>query len=300
MTLPERPFIARLLHELGRHRGGIPAAADEMGLDRRIVSLLASGSLPTKAELATIRAWLDRVAPPLTDLEAAHFELLAHAAPVVRAELEQLAPAPAPRQTREAASIQPRRPGTLVLTAAVSAVVAVLLTLVIVLVLRHSPSSGSPAAASQSTGTVEPASSSPQPAATPASSQPSSATAPSATIQWTGHLTLTGYGSDLTTKPPQSDASSSGGTGDVYASGDSISPLDQTPLAVWPGSSLPTASQCQSRDATQNTGNPVPITPGTVICAEPGPGLVAVIKVISIDAADSTIDTSTTVWITRT
>jgi hypothetical protein len=294
------------MNDLASH-GGLPLGAQEMGLRTEVISLLASGGLPTKAELEVIRAWLQQSAP-LTRLEAADFESLVRAAPVVPAGREPTAPAQGPRQTMpRGASLQPRRRlATSVATVAVTALVSVLLTLVIVLlVIRHNPSSGSSDAASQSTKTSEAeatasASFSPEPAATRASSQAPTASQGNATIQWgPGRLQLTGYGSDLTTVPPQSDTVSGGGTEELYSSGDSITPIG-IPLAAWSGSSMPTPSQCERQDATQTTGNPVPIVPGTLICAEPAPGYVAIIKVVSINPGESTIDTITTVWIMRT
>jgi hypothetical protein len=258
MTLPERPFIGRLTAELLRHPGGMRGAAIEMGVDLDAVGLLVSGGLPTPSQLAAVRAWLERD-EPLTDLEVTDFEALA--ARMSHAEIMQvtsavLRPARAPQPQPSGSAIQPRRQSGTLAIVAVSAVVSVLLTLVVVLIVtRHNPSSGSPQASSTSTGPAEAEpSSSPAADATPAHSQTPAPRAGGAAIQWgPKQLWITNGGTDLTTDPPLSNAQSSGdpSIGQIYSSGDSISPFAQTPRAVWTSSGQPTASQCRYLDETR-------------------------------------------------
>jgi hypothetical protein len=117
----------------------------------------------------------------------------------------------------------------------------------------------------------------------------------SARIQWgPGNLLITNNGTSLSTSPP---GSVQGFVGDVYGGGDGIYPFGGTTLLLWAGKGQPTPQQCQELAVTQgNPGQGISVVPGSVVCAITAEGPVAIIQVISTNAANYTIETRTTIW----
>jgi hypothetical protein len=116
-----------------------------------------------------------------------------------------------------------------------------------------------------------------------------------ARIQWgPGSLLLTNDGTSLASVPPGNNQDV---VGDVYAGGYVIEPFAGTTLVIWANGGQPTAQQCSNLTATQgNAGQSVSVVPGSVVCAATSEGPIAIIDVESINAADLTIETRTTVW----
>jgi hypothetical protein len=106
-------------------------------------------------------------------------------------------------------------------------------------------------------------------------------------------LLITNNGTSLTNVPPGNYQDI---VGDIYSGGSGISPFDAN-LVLWTSNGQPTAQQCQYLSTTQgDPGQSVNVVPGSVVCAMMTGGIVAIIKIISINSADSTIETRTTVW----
>jgi len=116
-----------------------------------------------------------------------------------------------------------------------------------------------------------------------------------ARVQWgPGDLLLTNNGTSLSTVPP---GNIQGFIGDVYTGYSTVSPFAGTTLVLWTDNGQPTAQQCQYLATTQgNPGQTVNVVPGSVVCAVTAEGPIAIIHVISVDMANATIETRTTVW----
>lgn len=56
--VPARPFAGRLLSEIARHAGGVPAACAEMGVSPQEIDALASGRAPSRVVLEAMCEWL--------------------------------------------------------------------------------------------------------------------------------------------------------------------------------------------------------------------------------------------------
>jgi hypothetical protein len=118
---------------------------------------------------------------------------------------------------------------------------------------------------------------------------------PKARIQWgPGDLLVTNDGTSLSTVPPGNNENV---VGDIYSGDSGFYPFAGTTLVLWTASTQPTAEQCQYLATTQGAnGQGINVVPGSIVCAVTGEGPIAIIRVTSLDAADSTIETRTTVW----
>jgi hypothetical protein len=58
MAVPANPFAGRLLSEIARHKGGMPAACAEMGVSPQDIDALASGRAPSRVVLEAMYEWL--------------------------------------------------------------------------------------------------------------------------------------------------------------------------------------------------------------------------------------------------
>jgi len=116
-----------------------------------------------------------------------------------------------------------------------------------------------------------------------------------ARIQWgPGNLLITNGGTSLTNVPPGNYQNV---VGDIYGGDSSIAPFAGTTLALWTSNKRPTAQQCQYLTTTQaDPGQSVQVVPGSVVCAVISGGIIAIMRVISVNSADSTIETRTIVW----
>jgi hypothetical protein len=116
-----------------------------------------------------------------------------------------------------------------------------------------------------------------------------------ARIQWgPGSLLLTNDGTSLASVPPGNNQEI---VGDVYVGGYAIEPFAGTTLVIWGNGGQPIARQCSNLAVTLgNPGQGVSVVPGSVVCAATSEGPIAIINVESINVADSTIETRTTVW----
>jgi hypothetical protein len=123
---------------------------------------------------------------------------------------------------------------------------------------------------------------------------PPSASA-AARIQWgPGDLLITNDGTSLSNVPPGNNEAV---VGDIYTGGSGFYPFSGTTLVLWTVNGPPTAQQCQYLGTTQgDPGQGVNVVPGSVVCAVTSEGPIAIMHVISIDLANSTIETMTTVW----
>jgi hypothetical protein len=130
---------------------------------------------------------------------------------------------------------------------------------------------------------------------TTAPTRPSPAASATARIQWgPGDLLVTNDGTSLSSVPP---GNPEGVVGDIYAAGSGFSPFSGTTLVLWTAIAQPTAQQCQYLATTQgNPGQGVNVVPGSVVCAVTSEGQIAIMRVISINAANYAIETKTTVW----
>lgn len=123
---------------------------------------------------------------------------------------------------------------------------------------------------------------------------PPSASA-AARIQWgPGDLLITNDGTSLSSVPPGNNEAV---VGDIYTGGPGFYPFSGTTLVLWTANGPPTAQQCQYLGTTQgDPGQGVNVVPGSVVCAVTSEGPIAIMHVISIDLANSTVETMTTVW----
>jgi hypothetical protein len=107
-------------------------------------------------------------------------------------------------------------------------------------------------------------------------------------------LLITNNGTSLSTVPPGNNEEA---VGDIYSGDPGFYPFAGTTLVLWTANTQPTTKQCQYLATTQGTtGQGVNVVPGSVVCAVTAEGPIAIIRVTSLDATDSTIETRTTVW----
>ena len=129
MGVPASPFVGRLLSEIARHEGGMPAACAEMGVSPQDIDALASGRALSPVVLEAIYEWLGG-RPALAREELKDYERL-------RASAPQAAPAipsgsPAGQQATAPRLRTSRR--TLIAATTVTAV-AIMIIVVITVVL---------------------------------------------------------------------------------------------------------------------------------------------------------------------
>jgi hypothetical protein len=107
-------------------------------------------------------------------------------------------------------------------------------------------------------------------------------------------LLITNNGTSLSTVPPGNFQDL---VGDVYSGGSSIYPFAGTTLLLWTGNGQPTAQQCQYLATNQGTPEQgVNVVSGSVVCAVMAEGPIAIMDVVSLNMANSTTETRTTVW----
>jgi hypothetical protein len=101
-------------------------------------------------------------------------------------------------------------------------------------------------------------------------------------------------GTDVHSIPPVSYSS----TPDINDDSANIYPMNQAELAVWTGSSGPTAQQCLNVIRTQSSGAEVRVTIGTIVCALTSENTLAIIRVTAIDTNDigNPMQTQTTIY----
>jgi hypothetical protein len=150
MSIPARPFAGRLLAEIAKHAGGLPAVAAEMGITPQVIDALASGDTISAAELDAVYEWLTtRVR--LTPEEAEDYGRLSAAASHPAPSQIQRPPTngqPRPEPTPEGSrSSSARKVGAgAVAVATVVVVLIVVLTVVITITIIRPGSEGSPEA----------------------------------------------------------------------------------------------------------------------------------------------------------
>jgi hypothetical protein len=107
-----------------------------------------------------------------------------------------------------------------------------------------------------------------------------------------GTLVITNSGTDIHSVPPISNSSSS----DIHSDGTDLWP-DNSQLAVWTGSSLPSPQQCLYLIRTQGTGADVAAPARTIVCAQTSENTLAIIQVQSIDISlNFPVTTQTTIY----
>jgi hypothetical protein len=123
----------------------------------------------------------------------------------------------------------------------------------------------------------------------------SSVSSVAARIQWgPGDLLITNDGTSLSSVPP---GNGEGTVGDIYVGGSGFSPFAGTTLVLWRSSTSPTPQQCKYLAVTQgDPGQSVNVVSGSVVCAVTSEGPIAIMRVMSVDLPNYTIETKTTVW----
>jgi hypothetical protein len=99
---------------------------------------------------------------------------------------------------------------------------------------------------------------------------------------------------DISLVPPQSD--STFGVVDLVDGDGGIISAGGTDLALWPGSSAPTPSQCETTADTQATGQTVTPYPGGTMCAVTSNDFVVIMQVIAVNASTTSTLTRTSIW----
>jgi hypothetical protein len=308
MELPARPFIGRLLAEIAKLDGGVPAAAEAMGVDPRIISELANGDLPSPQELRAICAWLvQRTA--MTRQEAEDYERLRATSSRKGAELERAAPRggvlPRTASRRYLPSL-PQMAGGLVIL-----VLAVVLSVLVTTTIVKAGNSGTAAGKTASPG-AEPSPSATESGDAAATPSPASSSAPASppdmNIFRSDHISiaevdsnLNGGGSyykNLSVNPPVTTTNFDEGDVDVLIGGSPPSLTMQadngTSIGMWHQSVAPIYPQCLQAAEAGGVGQ-IDISQGQIVCVETSSGAVAALKLMSISGFDSA-DFSGTIW----
>jgi len=301
MSVPAGPFAGRLLTEIAKVKGGLPAAAAEMGVKPHAIDGIASGATPSAVDLARVYQWLSERGE-LTPTEIADYHRMSAAA-WSQATADDHAP-PLDGEGREARAASPRRPTRAVGTVALltTGIVAIILltSLITVILTRSQDSSSASSAASakampadsgaaspaqtQSSPVAATASSSPSPAApVTASDTPSSTTLPMPSTTPVGTQISAYNNLELSADyainfaaggPPQPQQNT--GSQDLLNENDGEFVSDTGALSVLAG--LPvTFANC--RDDTAYGSDLTDILPGTTVCYA-GHGVIAAVTVV--------------------
>jgi hypothetical protein len=317
MAVPAGPFAGLLLTEIAKARGGLPAVAIEMGVKPQAIDEIASGAVPSAADLDRIYQWLaQRV--PLAPNEIADYNRLRVAA---LREGEIAVPGPRSRDdddsTARATRPVPAFPMTAgtVMIATIGVAVVILLTVLITITITKPQ--GAQAAGSLASPKPEESSATPltdkshapaspvanRSSAATATLAPSSTTLPMPSTPTAGKLVNSydnfelsaDYGFDFAAgspPQPQEDAENAFGPGDAFQdlwygdNGEFGSDTGQLSIPV--GSQAATFTNCKDATAYTN-GNLTAVQPGTTICYT-GSNIVAAATVVNFESSSNGVD----------
>lgn len=128
MGVPASPFAGRLLSEIARHEGGMPAACAEMGVSPQDIDALASGRAPSRVVLEAMCEWLGGRQALMRD-ELEDYERLRDS---TRQAAVAIPPAAPGGQQATVSRIGPSR-RTLIAAATATAVIAITVVLTVVI-----------------------------------------------------------------------------------------------------------------------------------------------------------------------
>ena len=145
----------------------------------------------------------------------------------------------------------------------------------------------------------------PQPTATvtvtatapPPTSAPNSTPAPTGTalsVYWQGPVGITQNGLNFDTRPPSSTPNGE----IVYTGGGGLNTQGNANIefAVWPNSSTPKATQCQTYVTTHPSGSLLSINPGMQICIKTDQGRFGLLSIGQIDSNNVVASAQATIW----
>jgi hypothetical protein len=111
---------------------------------------------------------------------------------------------------------------------------------------------------------------------------------------WGPEDLVIGEDTDISVIPPQSE--STFGVIDLVDGDAGIIPAGGTKLALWPGSSAPTPSQCENTADNQPAVSTLTPYPGGTMCAVTSNGFVVIMQVIAVDSNPTSTETQTSIW----
>src|ERR1700678_3818149 len=163
MGVPASPFAGRLLSEIARHEGGMPAACAEMGVSPQDIDALASGRAPSRVVLEAMCEWLGGRQALMRD-ELEDYERLRDS---TRQAAVAIPPAAPGGQQATVSRIGPSR-RTLIAAATATAVMVIAITVALTVVITR-PGSANTSTEATSPPTVPSPSGSPSAAGASAS-----------------------------------------------------------------------------------------------------------------------------------
>jgi hypothetical protein len=125
---------------------------------------------------------------------------------------------------------------------------------------------------------------------------PTSAPAPTGTalsVYWQGQVGITTIGLNFDTRPPSSTPNGN----IVYTGGDLLTRGDANiEFAVWPNSSTPKATQCQTYVTTHPSPSLFSINPGMQVCIKTDQGRFGLLSIGQVDSNNGVASAQATIW----
>ena len=132
------------------------------------------------------------------------------------------------------------------------------------------------------------------PPPTPTSISTPAPTGTALSIYWQGQVGITPNGLNFDTRPPSSTPN-----GDVFYAGDSGLGAQSNPnieFAVWPNSSTPNATQCQTYVTTHPSPYLLRINPGMQVCIKTDQGRFGLLSIGQLDSNNNVASAQATIW----